>query len=60
MDVTLHLLYYEEDFWQNITGRFSDWRIILLVAPSPHQKAESGLATFVTEYSGGTVPFTPI
>ena len=47
-------------FWQNITGRSSDWRIILLVAPSPHQNAESGLATFVTDYSGGTVPFSPV
>ena len=37
MVVTLHLLYYEEVFRQNITGRSSDWRIILLIAPSPHR-----------------------
>src|SRR3990167_5912804 len=42
MDVTLHLLYDEEVFRQNITGRSSDWRIILLVAPSPHRESESG------------------
>ena len=60
MGIALHLLYFEEVFRQNITGRSSDWRIILLVAPSSHQKAESGLTTFVTDYSGGTVPFSPV
>jgi hypothetical protein len=33
-------------------------RIILLIAPS-HPNKDSGFATFVTDYSGGTVPFTP-
>ena len=60
MDITLHLLYYEEVFRQNITGRSSDWRIILLVAPSPRHKARVVFATFVTDYSGGTVPFSPV
>src|SRR3989304_4915059 len=117
MGITLHLLYYEEDFSANITGRSSDWRIILLIAPSPHREYESGeftaktqraqrkriegekpgkcevekltftqslllillffsaifafsavsepfskigSATFVTDYSGGTVPFSPL
>ncbi len=116
MGITLHLLYDEEVFRQNVTGRYSDFRIVLLVAPSPHREYESGeftaktqraqrkrtegekpgkcevekrtfttslllillffsaifafsavsepfpkigSATFVTNYSGGTVPFTP-
>jgi len=59
MGITLHLLYDEEVFRQNITGRSSDWRIILLIAPSPRHKARVVFATFVTDYSGGTVPFSP-
>ena len=59
MDVTLHLLYYEEVFGKTLqAGLLTGGSFYLLRLPLT-KRLRVALATFVTDYSGGTVPFTP-
>lgn len=55
---TLHRLCLEDSFVKCIQARFSDFRIILLPAPSHPELVEGQwlFAGFVPEYSGGSVP----
>ena len=60
MDITLHLLYYEEVFLQTLqVGLLTGGSSYLLHLPLA-KRPRVAFATFVTGYSGGTVPFTPI
>ena len=60
MDISALLLYYEEVFQQTLqagllTSGSSYWLHLPL-----DKRLRVASATFVTEYSGGTVPFAPI
>jgi len=55
LPIHLHLLYHRRSR-EAVTGRSSDYRIVLLIAPSHTPAANSGLAIFVIDYSGGSVP----
>ncbi len=54
--------YSRRPFREAYPGRFSDSRIFLLLAPSHPELVEGQwlIASFVTDYSGGSVPdFSP-
>jgi len=61
MDITLHLLYDEEVFSQTLqAGLLTTDHPTDCTFPKGRLRGLSVvLATFVTDYSGGTVPFSP-